>query len=141
IASTEHDVASAQRELVRIGIDQIEAAATGSPPAWAAGEPLSSYEVTDFAGYAKARDERPIVLLDVRRMGEWAAGRIADAVHIPLHELEARMDEVPAGEVWVHCAGGYRASVAASLLDAAGRAVVLISDHFVVAQRNGLAGP
>ena len=141
IASTEHDVASAQRELVRIGIDHIEAAATGSPPAWAAGEPLSSYEVTDFAGYAKARDERPIVLLDVRRLGEWAAGRIAGAVHIPLHELEARMDEVPAGEVWVHCAGGYRASVAASLLDAAGRAVVLISDHFVVAQRNGLAGP
>jgi len=41
----------------------------------------------------------------------------------------------------VHCAGGYRASIAASLLDAAGRDVVLISDHFVVAQRNGLAEP
>lgn len=139
IGTTEEDVAAAQRELVRIGIDRIEAAATGAPPDWAAGEPLSSYEVTDFAGYMKARDQRPIVLLDVRRAGEWDAARIAGAVHIPLHELEARMDEVPAGEVWVHCAGGYRASVAASLLDAAGRQVVLISDHFVVAQRNGLA--
>ena len=80
------------------------------------------------------------MLLDVRRVGEWDSARIEGAVHIPLHELEARMHEVPAGEVWVHCAGGYRASVAASLLDAAGRDVVLISDHFVVAQRNGLAG-
>jgi glyoxylase-like metal-dependent hydrolase (beta-lactamase superfamily II)/rhodanese-related sulfurtransferase len=139
IGSTQADVAAAQRELVRIGIDRVEAAATGTPPDWAAGEPLSSFEVTDFLGYTKAREERPIVLLDVRRAGEWNSGHIDGAVHIPLHELEARMDEVPAGEVWVHCAGGYRASVAASLLDAAGRRVVLISDHFVVAQRNGLA--
>ena len=141
IGSTERDVAAAQRELARIGIDRIEAAATGAPPDWAAGEQLSSYEVSDFAGYVKAREQRPIVLLDVRRKGEWDSGRIADAVHIPLHELEPRMDQVPPGEVWVHCAGGYRASIAASLLDAAGRDVVLISDHFVVAQRNGLAEP
>ena len=79
-----------------------------------------------------------MVLLDVRRDGEWKAARIDGAVHIPLHELEARMAEIPDGEVWVHCGGGYRAAVAASLLDAAGRDVVLISDHFVVAQRNGL---
>jgi rhodanese-related sulfurtransferase len=138
IGARAEDVAAAQRELIRIGIDRIEAAATGAPPDWAPGEPLSSYEVTDFAGYMKAREERPIVLLDVRRLGEWKSGRIDGAVHIPLHELEARLGEVPAGEVWVHCAGGYRAAVAASLLDAAGREVVLISDHFVVAQRNGL---
>ena len=37
---------------------------------------------------------------------------------------------MPAGEVWVHCAGGYRASVAASLLDAAGRRVVAVDDSF-----------
>jgi len=141
IGSTQEDVAAAQRELIRIGIDRIEAAATGAPRDWAAGEPLSSYDVSDFAGYVKVREQRPIVLLDVRRVGEWESARIDGAVHIPLHELEARMDEVPAGEVWVHCAGGYRASVAASLLDAAGRDVVLISDHFVVAERNGLAGP
>jgi hydroxyacylglutathione hydrolase len=32
--------------------------------------------------------------------------------------------------VWVHCAGGYRASVAASFLSAAGRALVAIDDTF-----------
>ena len=58
------------------------------------------------------------------------AARIDGAVNIPLHELPGRLDEVPAGEVWVHCAGGYRASVAASLLDAAGRRLVAVDDSF-----------
>jgi len=56
-----------------------------------------------------------------------------------VHELVARMADIPAGEVWVHCQSGYRAAVAASLLDAAGRSVVLIDDDFDVAQRTGLA--
>ena len=55
---------------------------------------------------------------------------IEGAVHLPLHELGRRLPELPAGEVWVHCEGGYRASVAASLLDAAGRTVVAIDDEF-----------
>ncbi len=48
------------------------------------------------------------------------ASHIAGAVHIPIHQLPARLGEVPEGEVWVHCQAGYRASVAASVLDAAG---------------------
>jgi len=39
----------------------------------------------------------------------------------------------------VHCQSGYRASVAASLLDAASREVVLIDDDFACAERSGLA--
>jgi len=80
-----------------------------------------------------------VVLLDVRRESEWRTARIDGAVHIPLHDLGERMAEIPAGEVWVHCMSGYRASVAASMLDAAGRDVVLINDHFAVARRTGLA--
>ncbi len=44
----------------------------------------------------------------------------------------------PPGEVWVHCAGGYRASVAASMLDAAGRMLVAIDDSFDNAEDVGL---
>ena len=51
-------------------------------------------------------------------------------MNIPLHELIDRVDELPAGEVWVHCASGYRASIAASILDRHGRDVVLIDDEF-----------
>ncbi|MHB1596351.1 MAG: MBL fold metallo-hydrolase [Streptosporangiaceae bacterium] len=139
IGATAEDVAAAQRELARIGIDQVLAQATGDPAEWSGGEPLGSYPVTDFAGYRRARDARPAVLLDVRRDSEWDAARIAGAVHIPLHELPRRIGDVPDGEVWVHCQAGYRASIAASLLDAAGRNVVLIDDDFGVAQRMGLA--
>ena len=53
-------------------------------------------------------------------------------------ELPRRVGEVPAGEVWVHCASGYRASVAASFLDAAGRELVAIDDSFENAEKVGL---
>jgi len=139
IGETAADVAAAQRELVRIGIDKLEAAACGAPPCWAAGEQLAGYQVTDFAGYAVARGHRELVLLDVRRDSEWKSARIGGAVHIPLHELPGRLADVPDGEVWVHCHSGYRASVAASLLDAVGRQVVLIDDDFLSAQSSGLA--
>ena len=83
-----------------------------------------------FADLAQVRHHREVTVLDVRRANEYADGHIADAVNIPLHELLQRVDEVPSGEVWVHCAGGYRASIAASVLDAAGRRVVAVDDSF-----------
>ena len=49
--------------------------------------------------------------------------------HPPARAAPARR-RGPAGEVWVHCAGGYRASIAASVLDAAGRRVVAVDDSF-----------
>ena len=84
------------------------------------------------------RHHRDVVVLDVRRADEHRAAAIAGAVNIPLHELPRRVAEVPAGEVWVHCAGGYRASVAASFLDAAGRTPVAVDDSFDNAERLGL---
>src|SRR5215472_14681855 len=140
LGQTPADIAAAQRELARIGIDQVRSAATGGPEAWADDQPLSSYPITDFAGYARARGQRGFTLLDVRRQSEWDAARIAGARHIPLHELPARVRELGSGQIWVHCQSGYRASVAAGLLDVAGRDVVLIGDDFSSAQTAGLAG-
>ncbi|ONI91089.1 hypothetical protein ALI22I_09960 [Saccharothrix sp. ALI-22-I] len=40
-------------------------------------------------------------------------------MHVPLHDLLHRLDEVPPGEVWVHWKSGYRASIATSVLAAA----------------------
>jgi len=122
-------VAEAQRELVRIGIDRPAAAATGSPGEWAGDRPLRSYPVADFAALESVRRHRPVVILDVRRDQEWDASHISGAIHVPLHQLPARLTEVPAGEVWVHCEAGYRASVAASFLDTAGRTVVAVEDE------------
>jgi len=133
------EVAAAQRDLARIGVDRVRSAATGGPDQWSGGRTLGSYEVTDFAGYARARERHEIILLDVRRQSERDAAWIGSAVHIPLHDLAARMGEIGDGQVWVHCQSGYRASVAAGLLDAAGRDVVLIDDDFDNAEHAGLA--
>jgi rhodanese-related sulfurtransferase len=55
-----------------------------------------------------------------------------------MHALLTRLDELPGGQLWVHCASGFRASIAASLLDRLGREVVLIDDGFAHAVELGL---
>lgn len=129
LGETAEQVAEAQRELVRIGIDRPAAAATGRPEEWT-DEPLATLERATFADLAQVRHHRRVSVLDVRRVSEWRAGHLVGAVHIPIHEIVARMDEVPDGEVWVHCASGYRASIAASILAASGRHVVAVDDSY-----------
>ncbi|WP_282792634.1 MBL fold metallo-hydrolase [Streptomyces sp. CC224B] len=138
LAESAEQLAAAQRELTRVGIDRPAAAATGGPAAWlpADGKP-ASFPRSTFAGLA-AQDAAEVVVLDVRRRSERAGGWIEGSVHIPVHELHGRLDEVPPGTVWVHCAGGMRAAIAASLLDAAGRDVVAVDDGFDAATAAGL---
>jgi len=140
LGETADDVAEAQRELVRIGIDRPAAMATGTPGDWAGGEPLRTYRTATFADLAAefAAGRSPAVL-DVRRDQERAERHIAGSVHIPIHEVLHRLEEVPAGPVWVHCAGGYRAGVVAALLDAHGVEVIAVDDSFDNAGPAGLS--
>ena len=63
----------------------------------------------------------PPVLVDVRSAGERAQKRIDGSVHIPLNHLIDRLTEIPKDRpVLLHCAGGYRSSIGASLLQRAG---------------------
>jgi rhodanese-related sulfurtransferase len=56
-------------------------------------------------------------LLDVREDDEWAAGHAPDAVHVPMSQFTARLDEVPDGPLAVVCrVGGRSAQVTAFLL-------------------------
>ncbi|AIV33270.1 MULTISPECIES: rhodanese-like domain-containing protein [Streptomyces] len=141
LADTPAQIADAQRELARVGIDRPAAAATGDPAAWVrAGEQLVSFPRARFADLAEVRERgEDVVVLDVRRDSERVGGYIEGSVHIPIHELHGRIGEVPQGTVWVHCAGGMRAAIAASLLDAAGRDVVAVDDGFDAATDAGLS--
>ena len=136
-------VAQAQRELARIGIDRPAAAATGRPETWAGGQTLAVLRLAEFGDLAEAirgthdADDGPVVL-DVRRRLEWEDGHIRGAVHIPLHELPGRTDEAGTGEVWVYCRTGYRSTVAASLLASRGHQVVCVADEFENAAAAGL---
>jgi hydroxyacylglutathione hydrolase len=137
--STEQ-VAQAQRELARIGIDRPAAAATGRPETWAGEWGTASLRLAKFGDLAAAigaGNGRPVVL-DVRRRLEWEENHISGAVHIPLHELPGRLDELPPGEVWVHCESGYRSILAASMLAAGSRPVVSVNDDFANAAPAGL---
>jgi hydroxyacylglutathione hydrolase len=62
-----------------------------------------------------------VTLIDVRNSGERDLGSIPGSRHIPLAQLRIRLDDVPTDRpIVVHCAGGWRSSVAASLLRAHG---------------------
>jgi rhodanese-related sulfurtransferase len=65
-------------------------------------------------------------VLDVRRPGEWAGQHLEGATHIPLSQLPVRLTELDRTVEWVTvCAGGYRSSIAASVLERAGFARVV----------------
>ncbi len=139
LGATPEQVAEAQRELVRIGIDRPAAAATGSAEDWSGGDPLATLRLAKFGDLAHAlADGRPPVVLDVRRRLEWRDGHVDGAVHIPFHELPDRTGELGTGEVWVYCHTGYRSTLAASVLAARGRRVVSVDDEFENAAAAGV---
>jgi rhodanese-related sulfurtransferase len=83
-------------------------------------------------------DDR-VIVLDVRQPGEFDDGHVRDAVNIALHELPHRITEIPEDrELWIHCASGHRASIAAALLDRHHRHVVLIDDNYDNAEKFGI---
>ncbi|ORB65983.1 MBL fold metallo-hydrolase [Mycolicibacterium tusciae] len=128
-------IAEARRELVRIGIDELEGAAVGEVGSLSAGAELRSYRVASFADLAEVVDSADLTILDVRQQPEFETSHIPGAVNIPLHKLIERISDVPEGEVWVHCASGYRSSIAASLIDRPGRTVVLVDDEYDNAEK------
>ncbi|MBF4137791.1 rhodanese-like domain-containing protein [Streptomyces albidoflavus] len=136
LAESPAQLAEAQRELVRVGIDRPAAAATGGPADWLPpGATPASFRRATFAELAR---ERPAAVLDVRRDSERSGRRIEGSLHVPLHTLAGRLGELPEGPVWVHCAGGMRAAGAASLLDAAGLEAVAVDDSLDHAEAAGL---
>ena len=130
VGDTENEIAEAQRQLLRIGIDRPAGAATGGVEAWGSGAEIRSYRSATFADLA--REQHPgIAVLDVRREDEWNEAHLAGAIHIPFYDLEDRVGELPPDrQIWIHCKSGFRASIAASIGDRAGLDVVAVHDDW-----------
>jgi rhodanese-related sulfurtransferase len=65
------------------------------------------------------------VVIDVREQQEWAAGRLPGSLHIPLAQIPARFDEIPADRLAVFlCAAGMRSLAAAQFAVQSGRDAV-----------------
>ncbi|MEH1009281.1 MBL fold metallo-hydrolase [Winogradskyella sp. ECml5-4] len=114
--------AEAVTRLSRVGYDNTLGYLKGGLDAWKqAGkevETLDSVSVEEFAKRAKAN---PINILDVRKDGEYQSSHIIDAQHLSLDFINEKMNEVSKDKTYyVHCAGGYRSVIAASILKARG---------------------
>ena len=113
--------AEAGMRLTRIGFDRVIGYLTNPMQSLTDLGPLvqvgARVERDDFEAL---RRDRAATILDVRNPGEVEQGAIPGSLRIPLAELSERHAEVPAGPVLIHCASGWRSSVAASALRSLG---------------------
>ena len=105
--------------LGRIGFDHVEGYLNGGMTALADRPDL--IQTTERVSVPMLTEElespNPPVIIDVRSPQEWKDGHIPGSRNIPLSQLKQRLSEFPVDRtIVVHCAGGYRSSIAASLL-------------------------
>lgn len=118
------DVELAVRNLVRVGLDTVEGYLDGGMTAWIeAGLPLRETPQITPRDLSARLAQGTIQLLDVREDNEWAEGHAAGATHIIAGHVGAKLSQVPNGTrpLAVMCGSGYRSTVAASVLERAGR--------------------
>jgi rhodanese-related sulfurtransferase len=118
IAEPGREVEAALR-LGRIGFDYVRGYLRAGMQALAERPDLVC--PTERVSAQMAADElasaEPPLVLDIRNPREWATRHIAGSVNIPLNHLQERIAEVPCDRrIAVHCAGGYRSSIATSIL-------------------------
>ncbi len=123
VADSPEAAAEARMRLARTGLDNVEGYLDGGLDAWKA----VGGEVRAFAFAAPAEIATrlnaaiPPQVLDVRRATEFASGHIENAVFLPLDRLAREIPDLdPARPLVVVCAGGYRASIACSVLESRG---------------------
>jgi hydroxyacylglutathione hydrolase len=105
--------------LGRIGFDHVKGYLQGGMQALAARPDLVWQTERLTAGMVAEEmvNADPPLLLDVRNPPEWAARHINGSLNVPLNQLQERIAEIPRNRrIAVHCAGGYRSSIAASIL-------------------------
>ena len=125
VLRTSDDWDDATRQALRIGFEHVTGYVLGGYPAWAeAGLPTEvggALEVTELATILERGGPDAPLVIDVRQASEFEAGHLPGAVPIGAGDLPDRLDELPRDRpIATICAGGYRASVGASLLRAAG---------------------
>lgn len=108
--------------LARVGYDRVIGYLDGGIAAWAAaGYEVDTIPTISADELADRLATEPLTVLDVRKPGEYEAGHMEGAVSLPLDTLNETMAQVPTkGPVYIHCAGGYRSMMAASILKARG---------------------
>jgi rhodanese-related sulfurtransferase len=123
VAEDDNHVREAQLRLARVGLENVAGYLAGGILAWhEAGFPLAVTEQISIEELRRRLEDKSLdVLIDVRRPAEWSAGHIAQAVHHPLQHLKDSSEMLNRNaSTAVVCAGGYRSSIASSILERAG---------------------
>jgi hydroxyacylglutathione hydrolase len=129
VLDSDADWDDAIRQALRIGFESVIGYVHGGFPAWAeAGRPTEAGGSLGTAALARLLSaggaDAPVVI-DVRQASEYESGHLPGALSIGAGDLPDRLDSLPRDRpIATICASGYRASVAASLLRAAGFATV-----------------
>jgi hydroxyacylglutathione hydrolase len=129
ISDDRQKVDESRLRLSRVGIEKVTGYLDQGIAGWAsAGLPIaqtSQISVEQLHDLV-LEDPNGVQVLDVRRASEWQTGRLQHAMNKPLDHLTKTLDGLDKSKpVAVYCKGGYRSSIAASLLQRAGFEQVL----------------
>jgi glyoxylase-like metal-dependent hydrolase (beta-lactamase superfamily II)/rhodanese-related sulfurtransferase len=117
-------VRESQIRLARVGVENVAGYLADGVAGWVRDgfelEYIPQVTVQDLLGLREQQMDG-MVVLDVREPGEVSGGRIEESMLVPLGELQSRIRELDQEKLLVvHCKGGYRSSIATSLLRRAG---------------------
>ncbi len=103
--------------LSRVGYDHTIGFLKGGFKAWeASGNEVDSLERMNASELEAHIGQQPMVI-DVRKKSEYDSEHVLEAINIPLNQLNQHLAEIPKDKPFVlHCAGGYRSMIAASML-------------------------
>ena len=106
--------------LARVGFDNVLGYLDGGIETWkSAGKEVDNLESISPEEFASQLTTDSIVV-DARKPGEFEAEHVVDAINLPLDSIINTIDEVPSDKFYVHCAGGYRSVIMASILKSRG---------------------
>jgi hydroxyacylglutathione hydrolase len=117
-------VRESQLRLARVGVENVAGYLADGIAGWIKGgyelDYIPQISAQEF-GELRAAEPDQVTVLDVREPGEWESGAIDGSRNIPLGELAERTGELDPDKLTVvHCKGGYRSSIATSMLRRAG---------------------
>ncbi len=104
--------------LSRVGYDRTIGYLNGSFEAWKkAGKQMDTINRISATELEKQLAPQKTVVIDVRKQSEFDSEHLVGAINIPMNEINNRLSEFPKDKPFVlHCAGGYRSIIAASIL-------------------------
>ena len=108
--------------LSRVGFDNTMGYLDGGVEAWEDnGKEVDDVTSVSASNLADNYEEFQSLIFDVRKASEYQAEHIQDAKHTPLSKINNYLAEYPKDEkFYIHCAGGYRSMIAASILKSRG---------------------